>query len=112
MLSRSEIAAAKAEMMFVPTERVMNAYHAYVEGRNQIKKIERRIEAEKKIVEEYTRKRGAKNLIDPEDGRKIVSFNDHVERTTYDYKAMEAEFGKDVMDRFKVKSTSSRFSIS
>lgn len=110
MLSTQEITAAEAEGLFVPNADIIEAYVEYHKLKAQIERLEKAMVPLKDKIRECLEENHAKGLIDPETGRKMVTYSE-VTRETADKKKMIEELGPEVVDMYFKRTVSNRMSI-
>lgn len=110
MLTIEEIQAAESEKMFVISEESLKNYSEFVKIKAKVDLLTKQMDALKMAIRDEVESKDANALIDPETGRKMVTYS-VVTRETADKSKMIEELGEDVIEMYFKKTTSSRMTI-
>lgn len=110
MLTIEEIQAAESEKMFVISEESLKNYSEFVKIKAKVDLLTKQMDALKMAIRDEVESKDANALIDPETGRKMVTYS-VVTRETADKPKMIEELGEDVIEMYFKKTTSSRMTI-
>lgn len=110
MLTIEEIQAAESEKMFVISEESLKNYSEFVKIKAKVDLLTKQMDALKMAIRDEVESKDANSLIDPETGRKMVTYS-VVTRETADKSKMIEELGEDVIEMYFKKTTSSRMTI-
>lgn len=110
MLTNEEIQAAESEKMFVISEESLKNYSEFVKIKAKVDLLTKQMDALKMAIRDEVESKDANALIDPETGRKMVTYS-VVTRETADKSKMIEELGEDVIEMYFKKTTSSRMTI-
>jgi len=103
MLTTEEIQAAELEQKVIPTDAIMDAYNEYHRLKAQRDALNAKMDACKALIKEFAEEKDAKNIIDPENGRNMVTVTVK-SRETADKKLMIEDLGPEVVDMYFKKS--------
>ena len=110
MLTTEEIKAAESEKMFTISEDSKKIYDEYAKIKAKVDVMNKRLDELKKALRDEVESKDANALIDPETGRKMVTYS-VVTRETADKGKMIEELGEEVIEMYFKKTTSSRMTI-
>lgn len=103
MLTTEEIKAAELEQKVIPTDAIMETYNEYHHFKAQRDALDAKMAACKARIKEFAEEKNAKNIIDPENGRNMVTVTVK-SRETADKKLMIEDLGPEVVDMYFKKS--------
>ena len=103
MLTTEEIQAAELEQKVIPSDAIMEIYDEYHRLKTQRDALNSQMDACKALIKEFAEEKNAKNIIDPENGRNMVTVTVK-SRETADKKLMIEDLGPEVVDMYFKKS--------